>query len=94
MRHPCVEVYFEVETGGLDIRVWMKTDDQIIDGDVGTKFHLAAEHLRIAILTAGRCMSRPDMVAFLEREQDVSAFQVTYRSDNARMAIIVYEEWP
>lgn len=93
MKHPCVELYFDMETADCNIRVWMKTNNVIEDGHVGDEYWSTAKELRgqVAALTH---YSMSAIVQFLEEHSWVSAFQVSLREDYRNFAIVCYREWP
>lgn len=93
MKHPCVELYFEMETGPLDIRVWLKTNDTITEGRVSAAAYLVKDGLVLSILTM-KCVNKEEMIEFLEMQNYISAFQVCYRHDHHRTGVVVYREWP
>lgn len=93
MKHPCVELYFEMEAGPLDIRIWLKTNDILTDGRVGTSTYFNKDGLVKSIRNM-KCVDKEEMVKFLEMQNTISAFQVCYRHDMHRTAVIVYREWP
>jgi hypothetical protein len=93
MKFPCVELYFEVEVGPLDIRVWMKTNNELKDGVVPLHHYIEMDKLKGMLIGRG-FVDMDKAVRFLSREESVAAFQVTYRHDMNRTATIVYREWP
>lgn len=93
MKHPCVELYFEVETGPLDIRIWLKTNDTTTEGRVSERAYLLQDSLLKSIFMM-RCVNKEEMIQFLEVQNGISAFQVAYRHDGRRTGIVVYREWP
>lgn len=93
MKHPCVELYFELETGPLDIRIWLRAGGTILDGRVDPVVLVRKDSLVKSIQNM-KCVSMDSMVEFLEMQNIISAFQVCYRHDMHRTAVIVYREWP
>ncbi len=93
MKHPCVELYFEVEVGRLDIRIWLKTDHELPHGSVPISIYDKMAHIKNGVLGL-KCDEREKAVEHLERVAGISAFQVAYRHDFNRTATIVYREWP
>lgn len=93
MKHPCVEVYFDLETGPLDIRIWLKTDDVLVNGRIDSSIYLIQDGLINTILVM-KCADKEAMIEFLEKQKAISAFQVCYRHDHHRTSVVVYREWP
>lgn len=94
MKHPCVELYFEVETSKLDIRIWLKTDDTLSYGNLKGIYFMKADEVRQEILSRFRCAERSEVIEYLETIDDLAAFQITYRHDYTKIGVIVYKEWP
>jgi methionine synthase I (cobalamin-dependent) len=93
MHHPCVELYFEVEVGALDIRIWLKTDNFLQEGAIPISFYDKIAHIKAGILGL-KCSEKEKVVQYLESMSGIAAFQVCYRHDMNRVATIVYREWP
>lgn len=93
MKHPCVELYFELEPGPLHIRIWLKTNDALVDGRVSASVYRVRDSLEKSIRNM-RCVTMEPMVEFLEMQNSISAFQVCYRHDNTQTSVVTYREWP
>lgn len=91
MNYPCVELYFDVETGPLFIRVWMKTNNILHEGDVETKYVIECSEVKSSILRQG-FQRLEDAVIHLSNINTISAFQVGYRSELNNPAVVVYME--
>ena len=98
MKHPCVELYFDIELSKASIRVWLKTDNKIQDGNISKKFYEIANEIREGIIRVQQCPELcptvSDYVSLLEKQEQVSAFQVTDRADYRNLGVVVYREWP
>jgi hypothetical protein len=93
MKFPCVELYFEVETGPLDIRIWLKTDNELKDGALSLAHYMTMDGIKHSIL-ARQFSDKERAIRFLAESPSIAAFQVTYRHDMNRTATVVYREWP
>lgn len=93
MKHPCVELYFDLETTDANIRIWIKTDDKLVFGALDSRFFERAQQIR-TLLIQHTHMPVSFLTALLEQEDGISAFQIGLREDWKNLATVVYKEWP
>lgn len=93
MRHPCVELYFDIETTDAKIRIWMKTNNELVFGHVEEKYVERANSLR-DLLVQHTHDSVTALTYLLERQENISAFQISLREDWRNLSVVVYKEWP
>lgn len=93
MKYPCVELYFDMDVGPLNIRIWLKTNNQLKDGAIELTHHLEMDEVK-ATIQRQKIVDKERMVRLLSAIESISAFQVTYRHDINHTGTVVYREWP
>lgn len=93
MKHPCIELYFEVETEEAVIRIWLKTDNELVDGVPNMKYFHDLVELKERLYRLGVGVHTNEVAKFLEGQEEVSAFQVLSKYGRDKLSIVVYREW-
>lgn len=93
MKYPCVELYFEAETEGAHIRIWLATDNELVDYGPKVEYFHKLHNLQLLIKYHNR-LGNDKMMEVLGKHPDISAFQLMPKYISNNIGIVVYREWP